>query len=239
MGMYPDMYDIMGDMGQLENTVLAVLGVYLVIMLISSIYSIVVYVLQSLGFYSIAKRRGIHNPWLAWIPVANLWVLGSISDHYQYIAKNKKTSRRKILIGLTIALYVVAIVLGIVLGLIISIAAISGAPERAVVLLVILVLAYLVLLVLAIILTVFQYIAFNDLFTSCNPNNATAFLVLSIFFSFLLPYFVFACRKKDLGMPVPQQPVQPEAPKYIPAPETVEEAPAEPTADEADFEPEE
>lgn len=239
MGMYPDMYDIMGDMGQLENTVLAVLGVYLVIMLISSIYSIVVYVLQSLGFYSIAKRRGIHNPWLAWIPVANLWVLGSISDHYQYIVKNKKTSRRKILIGLTIALYVVAIVLGIVLGLIISIAAISGAPERASVLLLILVLAYLVLLVLAIILTVFQYIAFNDLFTSCNPNNATAFLVLSIFFSFLLPYFVFACRKKDLGMPVPQQPVQPEVPKYIPAPETVEEAPAEPMADEVDFEPEE
>ena len=38
------------------------------------------YVLWSLGVYTIAKRRGIRKPWLSWIPVGNLWILGSISD---------------------------------------------------------------------------------------------------------------------------------------------------------------
>ncbi len=29
------------------------------------------YILSSLGFYTLAKRRGIRHPWLSWIPVAN------------------------------------------------------------------------------------------------------------------------------------------------------------------------
>ena len=45
--------------------------------------SIAAYVLQALGLYTIAKRRGISNPWLAWVPVAWVWVLGSISDQFR------------------------------------------------------------------------------------------------------------------------------------------------------------
>ena len=59
----------------------------------------------------------------------------------------------------------------------------------------------LLLAVLAIVNTVFMYMAYYDLFESCKPSQAVVFLILSIFFSFLLPFFVFACRKKDLGMP--------------------------------------
>ena len=57
--------------------------VYLVILLVALGFGMVWYVLQSLGLYTIAERRGIRNPWLAWVPVANMWVLGSISDQYQ------------------------------------------------------------------------------------------------------------------------------------------------------------
>ncbi len=53
------------------------------------------YVLQALSLYSIAKRRGIGKPWLSWIPVANTWILGSISDQYQYVVKGKVRNKRK------------------------------------------------------------------------------------------------------------------------------------------------
>ena len=38
------------------------------------------YVAQGLGFSAMAKNRGIERPWLAWVPMANTWLLGRISD---------------------------------------------------------------------------------------------------------------------------------------------------------------
>jgi len=44
--------------------------------------AILSYVLSSLSVYTIAKRRMISNPWLAWIPLANYWTIGAIADDY-------------------------------------------------------------------------------------------------------------------------------------------------------------
>jgi len=247
-------YDFSGMPGLdvMEDVAVTFLAVYFLIMLVTSIWSIVMYVFHSLGMYTIAKRRMIHNPWLAWIPVANLWILGSISDQYQYMAKGKNTKRRKVLIGLMIALYALVLVIGIVAGVMAGIAVIGEAAAEIWIPVLILVLGYIALIVLAIVLTVFQYIAYYDLYSSCNPDNAVVFLVLGIFFNFLNAFFVFACRKKDLGIPTPRTQTQPEAPQYIPAPVTVdpEIIPADPgpedlvqetapVAEEQDFEPEE
>ena len=236
----------------MENAAATILAVYFLIMLVTSIWSIVMYVFHIVGMYTIAKRRMIHNPWLAWIPVANLWILGSISDQYQYMAKGKTTKRRKVLIGLMIAMYALVLVIGIVAGVTAGLAVIGEARTQILIPALILVFGYIALIVLAIVLTVFQYIAYYDLYSSCNPDNAVVFLVLGIFFSFLNAFFVFACRKKDLGIPVPQTQNQPQEPQYIPAPayEVPEIVPADPgpehmmeetapVAEEQDFEPEE
>ncbi len=31
---------------------------------------------QSIGLYNLAVNRGIENPWLAWIPIADLYIMG-------------------------------------------------------------------------------------------------------------------------------------------------------------------
>src|SRR5699024_11895073 len=59
---------------------------------------LVLYIFQSCSLYSIAKRRGISNPGLAWVPVAFVWILGSVSDQYQYVVRGKVCNRRKILL---------------------------------------------------------------------------------------------------------------------------------------------
>lgn len=251
MSMYPDM-DVFSDFGSMvdsEEFLVGFLAIYLLIVLLSLVYSIVVYVLQSLGLYSIAKRRGIHNPWLAWIPVGNMWIVGSISDQYQYVVKKNVRNRRKTLLGLMIALYalfVLIYVFAFAFGFSAAGAAITQELSAMIAPFVLLLICYLALLVIAVIAAVYQYIALYDLFLSSRPNSATVFLVLGIFFNFLLPYFVFACRKKDEGMPARQTPAQPAEPQYIPAPEVVEpevvqeaEEPQELVAAEEDFEPEE
>ena len=63
--------------------------------LAGSTVGIAAYVLRAWGMYAIAKRRGINNPWMSWVPVLDLWVLGCISDQYQYGVKDKICNRRK------------------------------------------------------------------------------------------------------------------------------------------------
>lgn len=46
----------------------------------TSIVSIVAYVLFSLGLMKLAENKGIANAWLAWIPIANLYLLGLVVE---------------------------------------------------------------------------------------------------------------------------------------------------------------
>ena len=68
-----------------EPMLIGVMIVFLVVYLLLLVASVTMYVLQSLGAYTVAKRRGIHHPWLAWLPIGNVWIWGSISDQYQYV----------------------------------------------------------------------------------------------------------------------------------------------------------
>ena len=185
-------------------------------------FGIAVYVLTALAFYTIADRRGLKNPWLAWIPVANLWLLGSISDQYRYVVKGEFKSKRKILLVLGIASMVVGIV---IFGLITSLAitgisgAMGGISEEQMVSQLMgraigMVGLFVPMMGIAIAQMVIRYMALYDVYKSMDPSNCVMFLVLSILFSFTEPFFLFFNRNKDEGMPPRrQQPVY-EQPVY-------------------------
>ena len=154
---------------------MAFIVIYGIFMLIALACSVAMYIFQSMGLYTIAKRRGIHHPGLAWVPVANMWILGSISDQYQYVVKRKIRNRRKVLLGLLIATYVLVTIAAV--GMIVGITSgvfdtMDTAPAPAIFGTVAIVLIYLVGWVLAVVAMVFMYIAYYDLFASCNPSNA-------------------------------------------------------------------
>lgn len=204
---------------------LGVAAIILVTYLLAFGAGIVLYVLQSMGLYTIASRRALKNPWLSWVPVGNMWILGTIADQYRYVARGEVRNRRKVILGLCIATAILAVVMfavyillfvnffahlpqldymadeqlfELLLGPAFSILGVCAVME-----------------IVGIVLLVFEYIALNDLFLSCNPSNNVLFLVLSIVFPVLMPVFVFICRKKDGGMPprksdaVPQIPEEP------------------------------
>ena len=206
---------------------------YTIYMLLCYCLAIAGYVLRSAGFYSIAKRRGINHAWMSWVPVLNLWVVGCISDQYQYVVKGKTKNKRKWLIGLSIVLAVLYIVFFVLMGItvfnIVSSAA-DGMTEDQILNAVMgpmlgLFAGMLPLMGMALAVTVVRYVAMYDLYTSCSPQNNVLFLVLSIFFNVTEPFFVFFNRKKDGGMPPRRTEPQPQA--YIP-PQPVYEAPREP-----------
>ena len=172
------------------------LAIYLVFLLFVLAFSVVSYILTSLGTYTIAERRGIRHPWLAWIPIGNVWILGSISDQYQYIVKGKIRNRRKVMLGLYIGIIAVYIVVlfAAITGAILSENAAYAGGETAMLLLI--VLCMLGLFITSIILLVFYYTSLYDLYSSCHPSNASLYVVLSILFSVTMPFFVFLAARR-------------------------------------------
>ena len=190
----------------MDSRVFAFAAVFGVIGLISLALGIVLYVFLSLSLYTLAKRRGILHPGLAWVPVCGArWIMGSLADQYVYFTEGKIKYQRRLLLWLEVGMYVLlglffALVGGLVAGAVIQ------NETQAVTMAIWMLLGYFLLLAEIIVFAVFQYIALHKIYKSCDPKNTTLFLVLSILFNITMPFFLFACRKKDLGMPRPEAP---------------------------------
>ena len=74
----------------------------LVIVVVAGLWTLAMYVLESVGLYTIACRRGLKNPWMAWVPFLNYWLLGSISDQYRYVVKGQFRNSRIVLLALVL-----------------------------------------------------------------------------------------------------------------------------------------
>ena len=81
----------------------------------SMLISVAVYVFTALALHTIASRRGIKNPWLAWIPYANVWLMGCISDQYRSVARGQTKYRRRWLLFTEIANVVIGVLVIVLL----------------------------------------------------------------------------------------------------------------------------
>lgn len=178
----------------------------------SMLFGVAAYVLMALALQTIARRRGLNKPWLAWIPVANVWLLGSLSDQYCYVVKGENKSKRKWLLILSIVTAALTIAV-VVLGIVVAAGAIHfmsyGASEQELLSHImgpVLGIAGIALVMsgVSIAYAVIRYMALYDLFKSMDPNNCVVFLVLSILFH-IEAFFLFFTRNKDGGMPPRRQ----------------------------------
>ena len=190
--------------------------VFFAVLLISGAMGIAIYVLRSVGLYSIAKRRQIRHAWFAWVPVVDQYLLGCVSDQYRYVVKGQNKAKRRSLLVLSIicGLGIVAmeILLWYIRGNLLSMARdvgemmlMNATMKYALVIGIVL----LVFLILALIRGIVRLVALYDLYRSCDPENAVIYLVLNILSGTTVPFFIFFNRNKDLGMP-PRKSTQPQ-----------------------------
>ena len=162
--------------------------------------AVVDYILSALACQTIARRRGIKNPWFAWIPVMNVWQLGCISDQYRYQKTGVDRNLRKKLLWLMIITYICLAPMYMA-DMFMTMAPEMGMSNEVVGISAILTLILCIpVLVVSIIAGVYQYMAIFDIFRSCDPDKATLFLILSIIFPMLYSIFLFMIRNKDLGL---------------------------------------
>ena len=180
-----------------------VLLAFLVIVLaVVLLFGLISYIFCGIGYYTLAKRRGIRAPGLAWVPVCGArWIMGSLADQYASLTGSKLRCSRHILLWGELVLTAAAIPLLVSATQLLT-AALAGQDVSMQLLQLNGVQTLLNLASIA--LSVMIYIALYKVYKSCDPKHATLFLVLSIIFSITMPFFVFACRNKDLGMPQPE-----------------------------------
>lgn len=187
---YPDdSYYNYGSIVEGSGVVAAVLLVVAAVLLVVLAYVAVCYIFNSIGLYTIAKNRGMKNPFLAFIPIANSYYLGKISDDIN-ATMNKKSSNAIWLLVLNIIFFVldfVYIIISALTALTGSYAVMGGIA-----------LIYLLLLAANVTYSVFSYISLYKIFKEYAPENSVLFLVLSILFG-INAFFLFAIRNKKSG----------------------------------------
>lgn len=205
---------------------------YLPSILLALGFLILTYVLEALAVQTIARRRGINHPWLAWLPIGSSWMWGCISDQYQYVVQGQIRNKRKALLVLSILQHVLELAvsfqamraMGAVIGFALN-PPMNMTEEQTLNLLLGPVLSMsgsiLLDLCLSIPLTIILYFCLYDIYRSCDPGSAVVFLLLSIFLRITEPFLLFALRNKDLGMP-PRRDQIPPQPTWTPQPPTWE-----------------
>ncbi len=56
----------------------------LAILFILCIFGLVLYIFKSIGFMAMASNRGMENAWLAWIPIADLYIGGKLVEEMDF-----------------------------------------------------------------------------------------------------------------------------------------------------------
>ena len=205
--MYP--YGVRGLESE-ETFVIAIIGVVILVCILLIAVGFIQYIMQAIALNEIGKKRGVNNPWLAWIPVVGfaVWVLGSIVDSYE-AEKGVKRKWRVVLVTTAIAM-VSLMIIGYIMyiaGIVIMVAmseyyyeASAAIPMALCVLgLIVLLVAYAASIAYA----ASMCICIFKLFESTVPEKALKYLLFSILVPLAYPICLLKCRNK--GYSVPEQ----------------------------------
>ena len=167
--------------GMGNNIFVILLFFYGIIFLVS----IGFYVLEALGLYWLAQYREHKSPWWAWVPIASWLLMGDLTDEFTLF--KKKFTGRKIIYWF-LAGYGVVFVAAVLFGICVALGVISQEP----VLLVLILLFYLLLFAVLMSMMVLLYILCYNFYKTYKPENASLYLILSIFFSISIPIIIFS-----------------------------------------------
>ena len=206
------MFNIFG-MEQLEE--LAEIGLFFLVVLgISGIVGLVLYLLQAIGIYKMGKSLNVSAPWLSFIPVVNSFALGRIAS--KYVKKDGKNSANfgvwllllEILMYILLVAFIVCAVIGVTSVIAFAEdAAMSDAPMSLEMFkgFIPVIILYVVLLAIEITYLVLFYVSLWRIFGIFSAQNATLFTVLSIFFTFLYPIFLFVVKNDKPTVTYPER----------------------------------
>lgn len=199
------MFDFLTELGLPEEAVSFFFTFFIGAIAVSAVIGIAIYLLESISVYKMAKSAEIKNPWLAFIPVANDWVFGTLAEKYK--KKNGTKSARFGIILPVLEGIVLIETIALTIFTVISVKEITGyaldavntstemVPEQFMSLIPVIIL-YFALMAVAIAYAVVFFIALWRVYSSFDKSNATLYIVLSIIFTISVPIILFIIRNR-------------------------------------------
>lgn len=199
------MFDFLTELGLPEEAVSFFFTFFIGAIVVSAVIGIAIYLLESISVYKMAKSAEIKNPWLAFIPVANDWVFGTLAEKYK--KKNGTKSARFSIILPVLEGIVLIETIALTIFTVISVKEITGyaldavntsaemAPEQFMSLIPVIIL-YFALMAVAIAYAVVFFIALWRVYYSFDKSNATLYIVLSVIFTISVPIILFIIRNR-------------------------------------------
>lgn len=201
---YYDIYEGGYELGEaIGSGVASFIGLYILILLFSLAIGLVFYLLEAVGLYKMGKTVGMSAPWMAFIPVLNVFALGKVAETPVDGKKPLKYGLILVILNIVNSLYSVYLVLDLVNRIVRAITYFDSMSLWETYSLITAGGGYAFSSLLSIAYTVFYYIALYKLYRVFARDNAVLYLVLSIFFGIATPIIIFCLRNKPVQMSVP------------------------------------
>ena len=153
-------------------------GVLGIILTVSLFLNAIPCLMTALALWRTAKWRGIRRPWLALVPVADLWVLGSLCDRYHKNARAKAENMRRNLPLMGAAALGSLLLLGLLE---------RWEPGGTLI-------GFLLGIGIWVAFLVMRFVALCRLYEGCVPKDPGLYIGLSIACPILIPLLIFKCR---------------------------------------------
>ena len=188
---------------------------YLIFYCLVMVCAAYVYVFVSLGGQRMARKVGMSNPWMFWIPCANVYAMGNLADTQASLCEGKNTTYRKKMLTWTIVVACMAIVWAIAFSVFMVVAAANGMldangdlvtldgfdPDALIGPALFLLLTSLASLVLYIVYLVIYFKALYRIYKLYAHDGAAGLVVLSVFVSVAIPAVFLSLSKREPVLP--------------------------------------
>lgn len=189
--------------------------IFLVLYLTILAYGAYAYIFVSLGGQRMARKVGMSNPWMFWIPCANVYAMGNLADTQATLCEGKNTTYRKKMLTWTIVVACAAIPWAIAYTVFMVAAAANGLLDENGVLITLdgaslepligptlfLLAVSLVFLALYIVYVVIYYKTLYRIYKLYAPNGAAGLVVLSVFVSVAIPAVFLKLSEREPVLP--------------------------------------
>jgi len=202
--MYPDSNDAL------------ILILYLLYYLFAMAYGAYSYIGMGLGGFRMARKIGMTNPWMFWIPLANAYAMGNLADQQTSLCEGRSTTFRKKMLAWNIVIICAALLFVIAMIPILVVATVHGTmdengtvtiPEKYMEDLagpaLFFLFSFLAFLVLSVIYLVVYYKVLYRIFKLYAPDGAVGLLLLSIFVNIAVPAIFLILSGKEPALPMP------------------------------------
>ncbi len=232
MSRYPDFYidpdfDFrLGDLEEFQMVMRLFWGIMLTVFIAALLIGVLYLVFQGLGLMRMAKRKGIPNGWMGFIPIASFYILGKVSA----TSERKRPEIALLVLSILSALFSIVCYLSIVPIVDIIFRGSLAAPRSGfdyehfsgslISVTALGTVTFLIAAGLSIALMVLMFIALHRIYKQFSPDSANVMTVFTVLSYTLLsipiyPFMLFAIRNNEIW-PMGKPPYGYQGPPYPP-----------------------